>query len=161
MFIAHLPAGYLFTRFLQHRFRIVGYAWWGIAGSVFPDVDMLWFYFVDHRQTLHHEYWTHTPVVWLALWVAVGFVYFVTKKRSVLIAGSMFIGNVFLHLLLDTWAGGVAWFRPFVDTSYVFVTVPATRDWWVWSFVTHWSFLVEVAMIIAAVVLFACGRKRA
>ncbi|WP_390881416.1 hypothetical protein [Cardiobacterium hominis] len=34
-----------------------------MAGGLLPDIDMLWFYLVDHVH--HHRYPTHWPLLWL------------------------------------------------------------------------------------------------
>ena len=78
MFIAHLPAGYLWTRFIvmkrgmadvaSPRYRSLMAL--GLIGSLLPDVDMLYFYLIDNRQHLHHGYWTHIPLSWLMLFGA-------------------------------------------------------------------------------------------
>ncbi len=70
MFIAHLPAGYVLTRHLLDRApagdalsrRILAF---GLLASVLPDFDLLYFYLIDNRQTLHHLYWPHLPAFWL------------------------------------------------------------------------------------------------
>jgi inner membrane protein len=71
MFIAHLPAGYVLTRRLIDRApagdalsrRLLALGLWA---SVLPNLDLLYFYLIDNRQTLHHLYWPHVPVSWLA-----------------------------------------------------------------------------------------------
>ena len=70
MFIAHLPAGYLLTRFVVVKrgmahipsFQYRTFMALGLIGSLLPDVDMLYFYLIDNRQHLHHGYWTHIPL---------------------------------------------------------------------------------------------------
>ena len=55
MFVAHIPAGYLLTRYLSrgHADR-KALILTGLVASVLPDTDLLWFYLVDNRQTAHH-----------------------------------------------------------------------------------------------------------
>lgn len=154
MFLAHLPAGYLLTKGIQRRMHETRHLWIGVVASVLPDIDLLYFYFIDHRQTLHHEYWTHLPIFWLTLWVAItiGNRYF--KNRIVSIVLLIFFSNVFLHLILDTFVGGISWLYPWSSKSFFLVTVPAAHTFWAFSFLTHWSFLVELAIIVwAAAVL--------
>ncbi len=146
MFIAHLPAGVLVT-LAAHRGAVTSRAlWcWGLAGSLFPDVDLFWFYLVDGRRTLHHEYWTHLPAVWLCL------------APLVLLGPALrlFWLNVVGHLVLDTMAGGILWAWPFDRGAVTLVSVPARFEFWVWNFVLHWSFLVELAILAAAVIWLA------
>ena len=163
MFIAHLPAGYIGACLLERnaqkatrRRQFIAF----MIGSVFPDLDMLYFYLVDQGRHLHHGYWTHLPVFWLtalAIWLVVALV---ARSKAVAMVGIAFVAGVFLHLLLDTPFGGISWLYPLSDHSYSLVTVPATRSWWVWSFVFHWTFLFEVAICVAAAVLYFVRRRR-
>ncbi len=156
MFIAHLPAGYICGCALTDRVserarkgRFISF----LIGSVFPDVDMLYFYLIDHGRHHHHHYWTHLPIFWLAvlaLSATIGTL--LRTKRFVWIAAS-FVGGIFLHFILDTPFAGICWLYPLSDQNFYLITVPATRSWWVWSFVFHWSFLFEIAICIAAAVL--------
>lgn len=155
MFIAHLPAAYLAlraTRTAQYRPFSTAF----LVGGVLPDIDMLWFHLLDGRQTHHHDYLTHRPMLWLALvlisalllrgrlrWVGVG-----------LGAGGL------LHLALDSIAGRIAWLWPFSDAAAPLVTVPASHSWWVYSFLTHWTFAVEVLLCLVALVLFVTAHRR-
>ncbi len=159
MFLAHLPAGYLLTKEIQRRIHETKYLWIGLVASVLPDIDLLYFYFVDHRQTLHHEYWTHLPIFWLTLWafVTIGNLHF--KSRGVSTIAQIFFLNVLLHLVLDTFAGGISWLYPLSSHSFFFVTVPATHAFWMFSFITHWSFLVELAITVWAIVAFVKSKK--
>ena len=81
MLIAHLPAGYLLSKGMlamehlhhlsaQTKRRLVVA---GMAGAIFPDIDLLYFYLIDHRQHGHHSYWTHLPLFWviaMMIWIA-------------------------------------------------------------------------------------------
>jgi inner membrane protein len=57
--------------------------------------------------------------------------------------------------------GGISWLYPFVDYDLSLFTVPATRDFWVWSFVFHWSFLLEITIVVAALVELYKHRRSA
>lgn len=68
MFIAHLPAGYLVARHLangheRRKWLIIA----GLCASILPDLDLLWFYLIDNRQTAHHAYVFHWPLFWIFL----------------------------------------------------------------------------------------------
>lgn len=160
MFIAHLPAGYLLTHWLQEKLRMRKFLWIGLAASVFPDSDMLYFYLVDHRQTLHHHYWTHLPLVWLSLWLVFTIGAIVMERRSVLVPSTIFFANIILHFILDTFAGGINWLYPLVDKDVFLFVVPATHTFWIWSFIFHWTFLVEIAITIWAFVVFFRDHKK-
>jgi inner membrane protein len=163
MFIAHLPAGYIGACLLTHgsapeqrRSLFAPF----LIGSVLPDVDMLYFYLVDHGRHLHHQYWTHLPVFWLAALAGLLLMALLLSSRRLALAGSSLVAGVFLHLLLDTPFAGIAWLYPFSDHSFYLVSIPATRSWWVWSFVFHWSFWFEIVICIAAVILYFRRRPR-
>ncbi len=157
MFIAHAPAGYICGSALADCFAkeerkgvLISF----LVGSVFPDVDMFYFYLIDQGRHHHHHYWTHLPIFWLGILVLSSLIgLFSRTKRFAWIAAS-FVGGVFLHLILDTPFAGICWLYPLSDQIFHLITVPATRSWWVWSFVFHWSFLCEIAICIAAVALY-------
>lgn len=160
MFIAHIPAGYLLTRWIQQRFHTAKYLWLGLFASVFPDLDLLYFYLLDNRQTLHHHYWTHLPLFWLSLWLVFTIVAIAFKRRTILILSTIFFANIILHFVLDTFVGGINWLYPFVDKDVFLFVVPATRDFWVWSFVFHWTFLAEIVIILWAFIVFLNDRRK-
>ena len=163
MFIAHLPAGYICGCMLtdrvvpeQRRERLVGF----LIGSVFPDVDMLYFYLIDQGRHHHHHYWTHLPIFWLAALAVSTLAGLLIRSRRFALVAASFIGGIFLHLILDTPFAGICWLYPLTDQNFYLITVPATRSWWVWSFVFHWSFLFEIAICVAAAVLYFQRRLR-
>ncbi len=127
--------------------------------SVIPDIDLLFFYFVDHRQTLHHDYWTHLPIFWLCAWAVVLLLNLFLKNRMLLYASTIFFANIFLHLLLDTFAAGIPWLAPFSWNAFVLVTVPARYPLWIENFVFHWTFLVELAIVSWAAIALAKEQK--
>ncbi|MEN8197258.1 MAG: metal-dependent hydrolase [Pseudomonadota bacterium] len=151
MLIAHLPAGYLLIRRIAPRLaaapagvgRLMAV---GLAASVFPDIDLVYFYLIDGRQTLHHDYWTHIPAFWpTAMLAAAGLMWLARVKvpwREFLI----FLAGIFLHLVLDSATGGIAWGWPASQHRFLLVEIPARFDWWVWNFVLHWTFLAELAI---------------
>ncbi|MFA5185006.1 MAG: metal-dependent hydrolase [Patescibacteria group bacterium] len=159
MFIAHLPAGYLLTRALQRRLKTTKYLWLGLLASILPDFDLLYFYLIDHRQTLHHEYWIHLPLFWLTIWVAVIIVNAVVKSRKFFLVSTIFLANIFLHLMLDTFAAGILWLYPFMDTDFVMVHVPDRYPCWIGNFFFHWSFLVEISIVLWAAIVLVRGQK--
>ena len=62
--------------------------------------------------------------------------------------------------MLDSVAGSVRWLAPFSDRETTLVEVPATHALWIVSFVTHWTFAVEIGLVVAAVVVWALRRRR-
>ncbi len=159
MFIGHLPAGYILTKTLQKKFNTTKYLFIGLLGSVILDLDILYFYFVDNRQNLHHGYWIHIPFYWMIIALIAIFVFWIFKKKDCIIASIIFFSNIFLHLFLDTIVGKIEWLYPITDKGYYLFDVSARYDFWVWNFVFHPTFLFEVGIVIWAVVLFFKTRK--
>ena len=148
MLIAHLPAGYLIAR----AAKLPKMVFWGpLIGSVLPDIDMLWFLFVDQGQVHHHEYLTHRPIIWSSL-VLIGLL---TSSRIMSGVGA---GGL-LHMLLDSIAGQIAWGWPFSTDTVTLVVVPASQSHWILSFMVHWTFAVE--LILCVIALMVWMRKRA
>ena len=163
MFIAHLPAGYLWTRYLLGKRyatdaqsslyrRLMAL---GLAGSLLPDLDMVYFYLIDLRQHLHHGYATHVPLFWLVLFGLTLVSGVILKKPAIRAAAIILFSNVFIHLGLDTIVGKVRWLAPFSGRDFVLIKVPARYGWWVWNFIFHWTFLIEVGLVVGAVMVLA------
>lgn len=152
MLIAHLPAGYLLARRIAPRLaaapadarRLMAV---GLAASVLPDIDLVYFYLIDGRQTLHHDYWTHIPAFWLAAMLAAAGLLWLARVTVPWREFLVFLVVVFLHLALDTPTGGIAWGWPVSLHPFLLVEIPARFDWWVWSFVLHWTFLAELGIV--------------
>ena len=155
MFLAHLPAGYLMARRLAPRLapdpsqarRLMTVC---LVAAVLPDIDLLYFYLVDGRQTLHHDYWTHIPAFWLLATGTAVTLFRVARAPVPWPAVAGLLAGVFLHLALDTVTGGIAWLYPYHAGRIVLVDVPARFGWWVWNFVLHWSFALEIVVLIWA-----------
>ncbi|HVG49734.1 MAG TPA: metal-dependent hydrolase [Rubellimicrobium sp.] len=156
MFIAHLPAGYLLTSAIEARTgdRSRAVLLTGLAASVLPDLDLLWFYLVGDRQNVHHAYLPHLPLFWIAVaalaWMAGRAL---RLPRAPLLIG-VALANLLLHMVLDSIAAGIWWLRPFSDLEVNLVRVPAVQAWWVWNFVLHWTFALELAITAAALALW-------
>lgn len=162
MIIGHAPSGYLLASLLRNNFpaRDIAAKWFltaGVIGALAPDLDMLYFYLVDHRQHHHHTYPSHYPIVWLILLaVSASGLYL---KRASKLAGLAFIfclGGC-LHILLDSIVGNIWWFAPFLDRPFSLFTVPALyHPWWL-NFILHWSFGLELVLWLWALLIY---RKR-
>ena len=163
MLIGHLPAGYITAKLLYPAFakdvaserRFIG---WSMAGACAPDIDMLYFYFIDHRQHLHHSYFTHYPLFWLGLFL-LSLLWLKKRPASGALAFAFCLGGVG-HMLLDTIVGGIWWLAPFYDKSFALFAVPAgLHPWWL-NFVCHWSFALELALVLAALTLWLWPGRR-
>lgn len=159
MIIGHLPAGYVTSKLLAPRFGVEGAAlkrfiWAGMLGAIAPDLDILYFYLVDHRQHHHHSYWPHFPIVW-AILLLVSLIWFYTARAKPGAAlAVIFTANGLIHMILDTVAGNIWWLAPFVDKSFALFKVPPRYDPWWLSFIFHWSFVFELAIVVWAVYLW-------
>jgi len=164
MFVAHLPAGYIVSRLVSplmapsavSRSALLVAA---LAGSVFPDLDLLYFHLIDGRRHHHHRYLTHLPWTWgLALLVAwLGWRCWRRSRLAPL--ALMFCLNGFVHLLLDSVVGQIWWLAPFVDRPYSLFRVAARHEPWWLNFVLHGSFVFELGLLTWAWLLWS-GRCR-
>lgn len=158
MLIAHLPSGYILGTFARIRWRDgAGIMAAALVGSVIPDIDMLYFHFVDGGRTHHHAYITHWPL----FWAAAGLVALAVARRCArqhLAATGAFLAGAMLHMILDTLASPIMWLAPFDHRVFELVVVPATYRNWVMSFVLHWTFALELLICVWALLL---GFRRA
>ncbi|WP_306112869.1 MULTISPECIES: metal-dependent hydrolase [unclassified Roseovarius] len=152
MITAHLPAGYLTGRAIAHSGTCL---WMAVIGGVLPDLDLIWFYLVDNRAFHHHHYWVHIPGFWLMLAALVLPVLQVTKPHW-LHPALAFLAGIFMHLCLDTVAGGIKWLWPLSDQLYRLFDIPAQYGHWVLNFILHPVFLLE--LLIWGLALWAVMR---
>ena len=117
----------------------------GVAELLAPDLDVLWFYLIDGGQTHHHDFITHRP----ALWASIALIGHALRKTPLFAFGLAGVA----HVALDTIVGRVNWGWPLWDLPVTLVTVPATHDWWVMSFLTHWTFAIEIALTALALTI--------
>lgn len=149
MLTAHLPSGYILARHWLNRWptahvRLMLLA--GVAGGLAPDLDMLWFHLVDGGRVHHHRYFSHWPLLWLGLTLAVLLWRRLQPQCSRATAALLFCSAACVHLLLDSYVGDIWWLMPFVDQPFALFTVPARfQPWWL-SFILHWSFVAELAL---------------
>lgn len=161
MFIAHLPAGYLLSdRLAARAANRKAFVVTGLAASIVPDLDLLWFYGVDNRQTNHHEYLFHWPLFWLAVAGIAALAARMFRAPGALHYILVAALCLQLHMILDSMAGYSYWLRPFAEMRLNMVVVPARFDWWVLSFVFHWTFMLELVICALALWVF-CRRRRA
>lgn len=150
MLTAHLPSGYVLGRLLPKSIPYVLPV--ALVGSVFPDLDMIWFHLIDDRAFHHHKYWVHIP----AFWAAVAVVALpLAKWRGFLPTALVFFAAIFMHLVLDTVGGGIMWGAPFSNHLFELVTVPARYGHWVTNFLLHWTILAELVIWVAALYLWS------
>lgn len=163
MFIAHLPSGYLLAKCLKKK--VITFKSWkliffsAILGGVFPDFDLLYFYFIDNRQNNHHTYMTHIPLYWLIMFPLVSTLLVFLKNNIYLVSWLVFVLGVFVHLILDTVTGGILWYYPLDMHYFSFTTVDEKYNWWVLNFIFHWTFFLEITILFAAIAVYIRARS--
>jgi inner membrane protein len=166
MFLAHLPAGYLCGLGLGKCFaaaalpaRPIMLA--ALAGALAPDLDLLYFFLVDHGRSHHHLYWPHYPLLWLALGASTLAWYGTAKHKLAPASAFVFSVAALIHAALDTVVGDIHWLAPFVYQPYSLFTVPARyQPWWL-NFLLHWSMAFELMVVALAASLYWRRRRRA
>lgn len=165
MFIAHAPAGYLMAVSLLRRMGSAAvspsaFILAAMVGAVAPDFDLAYFYLVDDRTTPHRQYLTHWPLLWLSLAAVCAVWLRRTSSAAARLLLVFCLGGV-LHLILDSLAGRIWWFAPFVDKSYALIAVPAQfKPWWL-NFVWHWSAASELVICAWALSVYRRQQRRA
>jgi len=164
MFIGHLPAAYLLAQAVKRKARSVSASNQPIVlttliGGIAPDIDLIYFYTIGGKRVVHHEYWTHIPVYWLAIFmVCTSVAYLVGCTRYVFLL-SVALCGVLLHLMLDTVTGKIQWLYPYSNQAYTFVEVPSVHHWWVFNFLFHWTFLAEILLLVLAIAVYVDQRN--
>jgi inner membrane protein len=155
MLIGHLPAGYLIGRALVRApSRTSAPPLAAImAGSVFPDIDLIYSYLFDHQRTHHHLYWTHIPAFWLAACAGVLLAWAAKRELRPPVALWFFLAGVLSHLLLDSIIGDIYWLIPFSYQPFSMFTVHPRYSPWYLNFVMHWVFGLELVLVVSAAVL--------
>lgn len=162
MFIAHLPAGYIAAKniikkqssTLNSKYLLI----FALIGSIAPDFDLIYFYFIDNRQHHHHTYWSHYPIVWITLLLST-ILYSKLKVTKLKIDTYIPYIKIFLfcgliHLMLDSVVGDIWWLAPFVDKAYALATVPRVFQLWWLNFLIHWSFILELFILLYALKIY-------
>jgi inner membrane protein len=163
MIIGHIPAGYLCAKYLYRFSRHFGcgpraFTAAAMIGATAPDIDLIYFYLIDHRQHHHHTYWTHYPVLWLGLMLLSTLWLLDGRRKAAAALATIFSVNGFLHMLLDSVVGDIWWLAPWVDRPFALATVQRVHEpWWI-NFILHWSFAIELVLVfITAVVWWRAG----
>lgn len=159
MFIAHAPVGYILGTKLVDRYKRLPVSaavviLTCVLGALAPDFDMFYFYLVDNRQTHHHKYFTHWPLLWLVLSIVSILWHRWGRNTKASFVALLFSLSGLIHMPMDTVVGDIWWFAPFVYQPYAFFSVPATyKPWWL-NFVLHWSFALELVFLAWAILIY-------
>ncbi len=158
MLIGHLPAAYLLGRTVcisvlskQLNSRAIILA--ALVGGIVPDLDLIYFYSIGGKQVVHHQYWSHIPFYWVVIYLSFSLITFLCQNLKAFKIVSVAFSAIVLHLALDTITGQIHWLYPISATTFTLVPVPAVHGWWVSNFLLHWTFVIELLLIILA--LFA------
>ncbi len=165
MFIAHLPAGYLLSKCFESKSKTQKIPWkifltLGLIGSILPDLDLFYFYLIDARQHQHHSYWTHIPIYWICIYFFAAGIFILKKNKKMLFITTFIFIEIMLHIFLDTIAGGILWAYPKNTEYFSFFTVLPQYNWWVLNFILHWSFLLEIAILLLAFTIFKTSNNK-
>ena len=157
MIIAHMPSGYIIAKaFKQNRKPAV------VSSMIFgalPDLDLIYFYLHDSSAT-HRLFFPHLPIVMMSALLVTLPIYCMKFFAKFRIYYALFFANWLAHLVLDTFTERIFWLYPFSNRGFQLVEVPAVYSHWMISFVLHWSFAVELAIVAFAVILFFMKRKQ-
>ena len=167
MFFAHIPAGYLLSQGLlniraaqrltpntQRKLLATG-----LVASVLPDLDLVYFYLEACCRGGHRVLPSHWPMLWLGVALLVTLVAWIARRKDWLWYNLFLLANVQLHFLLDTVAGPIRWFHPFDPSYFTWIYVERKPGWWVWSYLTHISMIIELSIVVAACLYWWCARK--
>nr|WP_281279045.1 metal-dependent hydrolase [Chlorobaculum thiosulfatiphilum] len=164
MTYAHLPAGYIVGKLLSGRFKhkiksYPRYWFWGLLGSIAPDLDYLYLDLFDPQKYDHHYYPTHFPFFWAIVLAGSALWLYSSKKSQNPVFAFIFALNGCIHLMLDTLPNKIFWLAPlsyrgFSVNSLLIKIAPSIAYEH-----PYWSFSVEAIIIILAVYLFLKKRR--
>ena len=163
MLIAHIPAGYITSKVASKTVKKEHTPSLVISSfifSVWHDLDLIYFYFFDSTKTFHHLYFPHLPIVMITAFIVTLPLYCLKKFEKFRIYHILFFVNWLIHLILDTFTGGIAWLYPFNNEIFLFIDIPANFNHWIISFILHWSFVIELVFVAVALILFLKTVKR-
>ncbi|AMC35613.1 metal-dependent hydrolase [Janthinobacterium sp. B9-8] len=164
MFIAHIPSGYIYAVSILKNIkktaiptRLIIFS--AVLGSILPDLDLIYFYLIDHRQTHHHKYITHWPFFWISLAIISYTIYAFSSHKKLGLLTLIAFSSCMIHIILDTIVGDIWWFFPFIDKPFALFTVKSLyKPWWL-SFILHWSFALELAICSLAICIYTKRKK--
>lgn len=157
MLIAHISTGYIVAKAFKQKKKSVIIS--SLVFSVWPDLGLVYFYLFD-RSIIHRHFFPHLPVVMVLAFLITLPLYYMKFFAKMRIYYVLFFVNWLLHLVLDTFTERIFWLYPLSNHGFQLIEIPAVYSHWVISFVLHWSFVVELAIVALALILFLRARKR-
>ena len=157
MLIAHMPAGYIVAKAFKQEKKPVVIS--SLIFSVWPDLGLIYFYLFDNS-VIHRQFFTHLPIVMAAAFLITLPLYHMKFFAKMRIYYVLFFVNWLVHLVLDTFTERIFWLYPLSNHGFQLIEIPTVFSHWIISFVLHWSFVVELAIVALAVTLFLRARKQ-
>ena len=156
MITAHLPSGYVLSHMAGWQKSVAVAA---IVGAGFPDIDLLWYFYVDNTSIHHHRYWVHAPAFALGAGALLVLALhpFAPRLRAV---GIAFAAGWFLHICLDGLVGEIMWLWPINDTLYAMIDQPPSGGQLVSARLLQWSFFLELPIWASAIYFFFSKGRR-
>ncbi|MCL5008802.1 MAG: metal-dependent hydrolase [Patescibacteria group bacterium] len=172
----HVAAGYLVAEGLLTVLKpqlsgaeLNHLVWWGMFFSFAPDLDNFLaffkirsFYYYRKDNTIHRQFLTHVPVLWL---LAGLLLYLFGPTLYVRYIGVMLWAGSWSHFILDSLDYGVMWLWPFNREVWALrgsgvkkqIDAPDFFNYWL-SFLklytTRLTFYAEIAILAAAAVIY-------
>jgi inner membrane protein len=130
-----------------------------LLASVFPDIDLIYFYRVDHSQD-HHAYLPHLPLAWLAAFATGAAVLRLTRASRCTGSGWAWSRSTSTCISSSTrlQAESVGSGR-FSERELVLTYVAARYRPWYLNFVLHWTFALEPLTVLAAAIMLMQRRS--
>ncbi len=167
MTFAHLPAGYILTKKIQSCCDSSGYLWLGLLASILPDAGIVYLFLnnVTNYRNVHHDYWTHYPLYWMIIGLTLYTLACFKNNRSDIIAITIFMSNVFLHLMLDTVTGNIKWLYPFSGEYHSLFArlsdiLGLSFQYTFWKVKIYWTIILEIGIAAWAFILFMKAREQ-
>ena len=156
MLIAHGPAGYLIGAVADRWRRRFDLVLSGVVGGLAPDLDAVG-YHVGIVEGFHRATPLHWPIVWIVL-LAIGIGLRFVQPRLGEILAILALAAV-VHCGLDATMAPLFWAAPFHFHPVEMVEVPGGwQPYWL-GFIFYWTFLPEIAIWIAALLLWRRRRE--
>jgi len=156
MLIAHIPSGYIVAKaFKQEKKPIVISS---LIFSMWPDLGLVYFYLFD-SSIIHRHFFPHLPIIMASAFLVTLPLYYMKFFEKMKIYYVLFFVNWLVHMILDSFTERIFWLYPLSNHGFQLIEIPAVFSHWIISFVLHWSFVVELAIVSFALILFLRAAK--
>lgn len=158
MLIAHGPLGYLIAYASQRYWQPLvakpqhKLVFWAAAiGGIFPDIDLLYFYFINssvsHRQLLTHSFLTYGLVLLITLlWLRL-----IPYLKITAISLLFFTLGAISHICADMFIGMAAGLAPISNVIFGLISIPWYRDSVFIQYNLTTNFTAELVIIMVAI----------